>query len=229
MTARSISNAKGLSTYVNCAGNFLKKNPGAQDRFMAESLGIFPNYEYALFGIQKKLIKHPKGGTFLVEFVELRCTHGPGYVWNGPTKHFNPRSGEIIDYKIPDADEGNLLIPIEEFMKVFENFTVCFYEENFVSTAMRTNEVPYSFVSYNIKVKKRGDYYFRLCQLSHYMIHPESHYTKIDYDKLTLLVTKRNDENEPEFLAGHCQKDRDVWVKLNLDVGMYTIFVSVYF
>lgn len=144
---------------------------------MFEDFGLFPDYEYALFGIQSKVIKLEGIGEIKHDFVELRCTHGPGYLWKGPSSYKD--EGSEFHFNMPDPIDGNILVPIDEFMKIFDNFTVCFFEENYLSSAIRTNEVPYSFISYNVTVKKRGEYYLRLCQLSHYMIHPESNFTKV--------------------------------------------------
>ena len=106
---------------------------------------------------------------------------------------------------------------------------MCFYEDGFLSTAVRSNEVPYSFISYEVKVQKVCEYYFRLCQLSHYMIHPQSNFTKIRYDTLNMIVAKKDELGNPHYLAGVCQRDRDVWVKLSLEPGTYLVLVSSYF
>lgn len=125
------------------------------------------------------------------------------------------------------SPEGNILIPVEDFLKIFESFTVCFYESGFLSSGIRSNEAPYIFTSYQVDVKKKGVYYFRLSQLSHYMIHPESNITKIKYDKLTLLISKVDVTEELTYLAGACQRERDIWVKLNLEPGVYKVFVNI--
>ncbi len=58
------------------------------------------------------------------------------------------------------------------------------------------------------------------------MIHPETNSYKINYDKLSLLVSKVDISGELIYLAGACQRERDIWVKLNLDPGCYKVFVS---
>jgi hypothetical protein len=136
--------------------------------------------------------------------VELRCTHGPGYTWKGPCNYHSLGKNAPSKYNIPSSSEDNILIPLNEFMKVFETFSVCFYHDDYISTAIRTNELPYSFSSYKVTVKKAGEYYFRLCQLSHYMIHPQSNFTKIRYDTLTMLVSRQDETNNLVYLAGVC-------------------------
>lgn len=225
MTAKTVKNSKALSSNIEKVGNFLKRNPGLEDKFMFSQFGLFPDYEYALFGIKTKLIELKEIGKIKCHFVELRCTHGPGYHWKGPC-YYTDDEGNKINFKIPDPIDGNILIPVEEFMTIFENFTVCFYHDNYLSTAIRANEVPNSFISYEVKVRQRGEYYFRITQLSHYMVHPEKNLTKLVYDNLTLVVSHINDLNEPQFLAGCSQRARDIWVKLNLDIGTYLVFVS---
>jgi hypothetical protein len=204
MTAKTVKNSKAMSSYITEAAEFLKINPGNQDRFMFSEFGLFPDYEYALFGIKTKVIELKGVGKIEHEFVEVRCTHGPGYLWKGPSSYKDEE--DEFEFNMPDPQDGNMLVPIDEFLKIFENFSVCFFEDDYLSTAIRAHEVPYSFISYKITVKKRGEYYFRLCQLSHYMIHPESNFTKLEYDNLTLIVSHQDDQGELTYLAGCSQR-----------------------
>ena len=225
MTAKSVDISKALNSYIYEAGGYLKKNPKGKNKFMIEELGLYPSYEYALFGVQTVQITVEGIGKVEEDFVELRCTHGPGYTWKGPCNYHSLGKNAPSKYNIPSSSEDNILIPLNEFMKVFETFSVCFYHDDYISTAIRTNELPYSFSSYKVTVKKAGEYYFRLCQLSHYMIHPQSNFTKIRYDTLTMLVSRQDETNNLVYLAGVCQRERDVWVKLNLEIGTYVVFV----
>lgn len=94
---------------------------------------------------------------------------------------------------------------MDEFIKTFASVTVCFYNDEYLSSATRSNEPPFTFVGYRIKVEKPGEYYLRVSQLSHYMMHPESNLTKIQYDCLTLLVSKQDELDESlTYLAGVC-------------------------
>jgi hypothetical protein len=102
MTAKTVSNSRALSRYINEASNFLKKNPGNQAEFMAKYLGLFPDYVYSLFGIVTKTLELEGLGKVEQTFVELRCTHGPGYTWKGPCS-YSDASGAEFDFNMPDA------------------------------------------------------------------------------------------------------------------------------
>lgn len=47
---------------------------------------------------------------------------------------------------------------------------------------------------------------------------------------MTLLVSKQDEIDESlTYMAGVCQRDRDIWVQLQLEKGTYVIFVILVF
>lgn len=177
MSARSLSIFEVSKNFIELVGKFAKNSGEKETDFCIREFGIFPDYEYSCMGVTTLQIHIEHIGLRDVDFVELRCTHGPGYRWKRLC--FITINSKKYPYSVPTSEDGNLLVPLEEFLKTFESLTVCFYHDDYVSSATRSNEPPFTFVGYRIKVEKPGDYYLRLSQLSHYMMHPESNLTKI--------------------------------------------------
>lgn len=81
ITVKSNSVTEFSKNYIESVARFTKFSGDKETDFPIKEFGIFPDYSYSLLGLKSIPVAFEALGTIDLDFVELRCTHGPGYKW----------------------------------------------------------------------------------------------------------------------------------------------------
>lgn len=158
-----------------------------------------------------------------VRLLKLRNPWGRGE-WKGDWSDNSPLWTEdlIHQLEVTDKNDGIFFISLEDAIKYFQNFAICHFRDDYVSSAKKFYTSPDHPTVMSFDIQQPGDYYFKLNQINARCFSKKENYK---YTALTLIVAKR--EGDQFVYVGNASRARDqVWTLANCTPGSYVAYIS---
>ena len=156
--------------------------------------GLVPNHGYSILGVYELEISH--SGQYAVRdirdeterdnerIIKLRNPYGKS-IWKGLWSNADIRWTEDLKEALGDSakQDGVFFMLFAQFLVLFRDYQVCFYNEDYIYSAQRYNSLPSIPGVFVVDIKKPGEYYFSIHQINkkHFRIID----SKVFYKKLS--------------------------------------------
>ncbi|CAD8127631.1 unnamed protein product [Paramecium sonneborni] len=133
--------------------------------------------------------------------------------WSNQSSLWTPQQKTL--FKINNNNDGVFYMSITDFLKYFDDVSVCFVKEGYQyqSQVIQSNKRKSEY--YLIQIDKQGCYYFTINQKN---VRFEN---SNDYSTVKILLFKGN-----QLISGNCKCERECWISANLEYGKYTLVVK---
>lgn len=167
----------------------------------------------------------------------MRNPWGDHNEWNGKYGDDDSNWTEELREKydnVESKDDGRFFIPFEEFVKYFDQFAVCLYNDDSIQSSF-TEELESEFLGcYTFHVETEGEYFISLSQpdsrgfdLLENGEGKQAHLILLEYQySCNGILVCENSDGQMKYLGGKQGELRDVWVKARLKKGEVYVFVS---
>lgn len=203
---------------------------------MDEVLGIVGNHAYSLLAAVELVEERPGHwkilspednayGKKIQRLVKLRNPWGKGE-WKGDWSDKDSRWTHSLlkELNYETGDNGIFYMPFEEFDKIFSDFQVCFYHDDYKYSCIRMEEtVKHHHYYFKIDIKEEGVYYFTLNQINK-RFYPKT--DKYEYSSCTMTVGRVEGDDKIIYVGAVQKEDKEAWFEANCTPGTY--YVSVY-
>jgi calpain-15 len=217
---------------MTCGSN---QNAG---RDVLSSIGLVGSHAYSLLGAyfvivegvgRSRLAKTTEDmvSSNLRRIVKLRNPWGSGE-WKGDWSDSSHLWSSQLKSELgwTQEDDGIFFMSYEDFSKYFTDFQVCYYHQNFESSAGEFTSEPEVGNYFKIQIKTPGTYYFSINQPSERGFPKRANYK---YSQINLVVATIEPGNKFKYVEGLQKNDREMWVKSKCSVpGTYLIYVKPY-
>lgn len=168
--------------------------------------------------------------------LKLRCSYSPAE-WRGKfnykdMKNLNTEVKDLVNYKRHSWNNGIFHISFRDFVQFFEAVNICHYRNTHSLSSLQdiiSSHNQISYYQFHIK-KTRGNpknktdlenipSYFGVSQVSNFI-------TDRNYQNLSLIIVRLNEDKTVEFVCGNGGAQRDVWsMKEGAKEGKYLAIV----
>lgn len=208
--------------YIICAGS---KGQGEAKT----DTGIIEGHAYTVIAV------HEISGK---KILECRNPWGQGE-WKGAfsdddDENWTPELREKYGVeKNASKEDGRFFIPYEDFLVWFNQYSICYYEDNYTLQSFNDTVEADEINCYKFNVTKPGDYYISLSQPDTRSFPWDQKVDKdgkvIDIDKEYscngILVCKKEANGSFTYLGGKQGEARDIWIKAKMAGEIY-VFVK---
>jgi len=214
------------NNFIMCGGTEDLTGDGTDKQ--EKKTGIVANHAYSLLGATelvetspgnwKKLNYGSHTNNKVQRLVKLRNPWGKGE-WKGAwadddslwTASLKQELGHTI------TDDGVFWMPFEEFNKLFSDFQVCYYKDDYKYSSTRLNTQEGQHVYFEFDVRKTGDYYFSINQINKRFFKKDRNYK---YSSCTITVGKM--DGDQIIYVGATQKaNKEAWFEATCTPGRY--------
>ena len=123
-----------------------------------------------------------------------------------------------------ESKDGIFYMLIDDFMALFRNFSVCYYHNSNVYSAMKTDIPCDKPKIFQLVVKTEGDYYITASQCDKRVYENDLGYS---YSFLRLIVGSGSDPGDVKSIGGNFEKRRETWMRATLQPGTYFCYIGV--
>lgn len=198
-------------------------NTGSGSHDKKSEKGISHNHLYSLLGAY-----NVNRGNKEYKIVKLRNPWGHtewkgewGDNWNGWTPDLR------ASLKLEMKEDGVFCMPFEEFVKEFRRIEICRYYDFYKFTCLKTKSPHNKIRIFEIDVRKKGAYYFIICQKNQRKFSKKSGYT---YSVANLRIGSTENgkfgyeksENNPAK-----EKNIDTWIYAELEKKKYLVGIRI--
>jgi len=202
------------NNYIMCASSKnLKSGSDAQD----SNTGLSYSHAYSLLsGVEVNSNGRP------VRLVKLRNPWGRGE-WKGEWSDNSPLWTPQLkaQLQVTNEDDGIFYMSWDHFQKYFNDFDVCYYEENFQRCAKKYTSSPTTPTVVQFDIHTPGQYYFSLHQTNKRMFRKADNYV---YSNLSMIIG-RLEGNSVKFVGSVSKTEEHLWFKANCQPGSYVAYI----
>lgn len=202
------------SNYIMCASS---KNMKAGSDARDANTGLSFSHAYSLLsGVEV----NSNGRT--VRLVKLRNPWGRGE-WRGDWSDNSPLWTPQLkaQVQLKSEDDGIFFMSWDDFQKYFNDFDVCYFEDNYQRCAKKYTSSPTTPTVVQFQIQTPGQYYFSLHQTNKRMYRKSDNYV---YSNLSMIVG-RLEGNTVKFIGSVSNADEQLWFKSNCQPGSYVAYI----